>query len=179
MRLPSGTTDQYVYFEAYNTAGSPSLLTGLSSFTVYRSRNGGASAAMTTPTINETDSSNMPGVYELLLDEDMVVEAGNDSEEMIFYITHSGMKTVVKTIELYAATNASIAASVLTSQMPESYAANGIAPSLAQAIFAVHQRLMNFGISGTTHRTYQLDSVSTAFDATLDDATNPTTMRRL
>jgi hypothetical protein len=56
---------------------------------------------MTTPTINETDSSNMPGIYELLLDEDMSIAAGNDSEEMIFYITHAGMAPVKRVIELY------------------------------------------------------------------------------
>jgi hypothetical protein len=67
MRIPSGVTDQYIYFVG-TLAGS--RVTGLSSFTVYRSRNGAAASVMTTPTINETDSTNMPGVYELLLDEE-------------------------------------------------------------------------------------------------------------
>ena len=75
--------------------------TGLSSFTVYRSRDGGAAAAMTTPTINETDATNMPGVYELLVDEDTTIAAGNDSEEMVLHITHAGMAPVTRTIELY------------------------------------------------------------------------------
>jgi hypothetical protein len=56
---------------------------------------------MSSPTVNETDSSNMPGVYELLLDEDMTIGAGNDSEEMVFHITHSGMAPVTRVIELY------------------------------------------------------------------------------
>jgi hypothetical protein len=75
--------------------------TGLSSFTVYRSRNGGAAAVMTTPTINETDASNMPGVYELLVDEDTTLGSSNDTEEMCFHITHAGMAPVTRTIELY------------------------------------------------------------------------------
>ncbi|HCX20909.1 MAG TPA: hypothetical protein DHN29_03280 [Cytophagales bacterium] len=98
MRIPSGVTDQYVYFVA-TLAGS--RVTGLSSFTVYRSRNGAASAVMTTPLISETDSTNMPGVYELLLDEDMTIGSGNDSEEMIFHISEAGMDDVSRTIELY------------------------------------------------------------------------------
>jgi hypothetical protein len=56
---------------------------------------------MTTPTINETDGTNMPGVYKLLLDEDMTIDAGDDTQEMCFHITHAGMAPVTRTIELY------------------------------------------------------------------------------
>jgi hypothetical protein len=101
MRIPSGVVDQYIYFVAVDATDFATRETGLSSFTVYRSRDGGAAAAMTTPTINETDATNMPGVYELLVDEDMTIGAGNDSEEMVFHITHAGMAPVTRTIELY------------------------------------------------------------------------------
>lgn len=43
----------------------------------------------------------MPGVYELLVDEDTTIAAGNDSEEMVLHITHAGMAPVTRTIELY------------------------------------------------------------------------------
>lgn len=101
MRLPSGVVDQYIYFVAVDSTDFATRETGLSSFTVYRSRDGGAAAAMTTPTINETDATNMPGVYELLVDEDTTIAAGNDSEEMVLHITHAGMAPVTRTIELY------------------------------------------------------------------------------
>lgn len=101
MRIPSGVTDQYIYFVAVDSTDFTTRETGLSSFTVYRSRNGGTAAAMTTPTINETDTTNMPGVYELLLDEDMTIDSGDDSQEMVFHITHAGMAPVTRTIELY------------------------------------------------------------------------------
>ena len=78
--------------------------TGLSSFTVYRSRDGGTAAAYTTPTVNETDATNMPGVYELLLDEDMTIGSGNDSEEVCLHITHASMAPVTRTFELYRRT---------------------------------------------------------------------------
>ena len=55
----------------------------------------------TTPTINETDVTNMPGVYELLLDEDMTIDAGDETQEMVFHITHAGMHPVSRTIELF------------------------------------------------------------------------------
>lgn len=101
MRIPSGVTDQYIYFVAVDSTDFTTRETGLSSFTVYRSRNGAAAAAMTTPTVNETDATNMPGVYELLCDEDMTIDAGDDSQEMVFHITATGMAPVTRTIELY------------------------------------------------------------------------------
>ena len=101
MRIPSGVTDQYIYFVAVDATDLKTREPGLTTFTVYRSRDGGVAAAMTTPTVNETDATNMPGVYELLLDEDMTIAAGNDSEEMVFHITQASMAPVTRTIELY------------------------------------------------------------------------------
>ena len=101
MRIPSGTTDRYVYFVAVDSTDLKTRETGLSSFTVYRSRNGAAAAAMSSPTVNETSSGSMPGVYELLLDEDTTLAAGNDSEEMALHITATGMAPVTRTVEIY------------------------------------------------------------------------------
>lgn len=101
MRIPSGVTDQYIYFYAVDATDFTTPETGLTGFTVYRSRNGGTAAAFTTPTINETDSSNMPGVYELLLDEDMTIDSGDDEQEMVFHISKTGMAPVVRTITLF------------------------------------------------------------------------------
>ena len=101
MRLPSGVTDQYCYFVGVDATDLKTRETGLSTFTVYRSRNGGAPAAMTTPTINETDGTNMPGVYELLLDEDTTIDAGDAEQEMVFHITHAGMAPVTRTITIF------------------------------------------------------------------------------
>lgn len=100
-RIASGVTDQYIYFVAVDATDLKTRETGLATWTVYRSRNGAAAAAFTTPTINETSSANMPGVYELLLDEDMTIDAGDETQEMVFHITHSGMAPVTRVIELY------------------------------------------------------------------------------
>ena len=101
MKIPSGVTDQYIYFVAVDETDLKTRETGLSSFTVYRSRNGAAAAAMTAPTVNETDATNMPGVYELLLNEDMTIDASDDTQEMVFHITATGMAPVTRAIELY------------------------------------------------------------------------------
>lgn len=101
MRFPSGVTDQYIYFVAVDSTDYVTRETGLSSFTVYRARNGAAAAAYTTPTVAEVSSANMPGVYSLLLDEDMTIGSGNDSEEVVLHITQASMAPVTIKYELY------------------------------------------------------------------------------
>jgi hypothetical protein len=101
MRIPSGKTDQVLFFVAYDSSDHTTRKTGLSSFTVYRSRNGGTATAYTTPTVTELSSSNMPGVYALLIDEDTTVASGSDSEEYCVHITATGMDPVSRTCELY------------------------------------------------------------------------------
>lgn len=71
-----------------------------------------------------------------------------------------------------------VSTAVLTTQMTESYAANGSAPTLAQAMFAIHQDAMDFTISGTSWTVKKLDNSTTAFVKTLNDATNPTAAAR-
>lgn len=101
MRVPSGKTDQYIYFVAVDATDLKTRETGLATWTVYRSRKGAAEVQYTTPTITEIDSSNMPGVYALLVDEDTTIDSGSFSEEYCVHITHSGMAPVTRTIELY------------------------------------------------------------------------------
>lgn len=104
MRIASGVTDQYLYFVAVDATDLTTRETGLSSFTVVRSRNGAADATYTTPTVSEIDASAMPGVYALLLDEDMTIGAGNWTEEVCLHITHAGMAPVTRTFELFQPT---------------------------------------------------------------------------
>src|SRR3990172_8291518 len=101
MRIPSGKVDQAIYFVAVDATDLKTRETALSSFTVYRSRNGAAEVAYTTPTVTEIDATNMPGVYALLIDEDTTIASGSDSEEYCVHITHAGMAAVTRTIELY------------------------------------------------------------------------------
>lgn len=100
-RFPSGTVDQYIYFVAVDSTDYVTRETGLTTFTVYRARNGAAAAAYTTPTIAEVSSANMPGVYSLLLDEDMTIASGNKSEETVLHITQASMAPVTLVYELY------------------------------------------------------------------------------
>lgn len=67
---------------------------------------------------------------------------------------------------------------ILTTQMTESYAADGTAPTLAQALFLIQQSIGDFSISGTTITVKKLDGSSTAATYTLDSSTLPTSRTR-
>jgi hypothetical protein len=71
-----------------------------------------------------------------------------------------------------------IATAVLTTQMTEAYAADGVAPTLAQAQFLIQQVLTEFVISGTTITVKKLDGSTSALTLTLNSATTPTSATR-
>lgn len=101
MRITSNDKKRLIHFVAVDATDLKTRETGLSSFTTYRSRNGGTPVVMTTPTITELDATNMPGVYTLLVDEDTKIGYGNFTEEMCFHITHAGMHPVTRTVEIW------------------------------------------------------------------------------
>lgn len=69
-------------------------------------------------------------------------------------------------------------ADILASQLTESYAADGAAPTLTQALMLIQQQLGDFSISGTTMTVKKVDGSTTAGTFTLSDATNPTSITR-
>ena len=75
-------------------------------------------------------------------------------------------------------TAAEIFAATLTTQLTEAYAADGTAPTLAQAIFLIQQSLHEFAIAGTTRTVKKLDGTTTAATFTLDSSTAPTSTTR-
>ena len=79
---------------------------------------------------------------------------------------------------LISALNDVSVSDILTTQMTEAYAADGTAPTLAQALFLIQQSLGDFAISGTTITVKKLDGSTTAATYTLDDGTSPTSRTR-
>ena len=67
---------------------------------------------------------------------------------------------------------------LLTTQMTESYAADGTAPTVAQALFAIQQFLQERSTATTTVTVKKLDGSTSAMTFTLDDATTPTSITR-
>lgn len=110
MRLRSGTTDQYIYFVTVDATDLATRVdTGLN-FVAKRSRNGGAWATFTTPTINSTDTGG-DGIWELLLDEDTTIDAGDFTQEMVIHIEDTGGRVapVTRIIELFRSDTGGIA----------------------------------------------------------------------
>lgn len=73
---------------------------------------------------------------------------------------------------------AAIASAVMTTQMTESYATDGTAPTPAQSLFLIQQHLGEAGISGTTKTVKKIDGSTTAATFTLNSSTAPTTITR-
>lgn len=67
---------------------------------------------------------------------------------------------------------------LLTTALTESYAADGAAPTLTQALYAIQQFLQEKAISGTTMTVNKLDGTTAAMTFTLDSDTAPTTITR-
>lgn len=101
MRIPSGKTDQLIFFVAVDSVDLKTRKTGLTTFTVYRSRNGGTATVYTTPTVAELSAANMPGVYSLTIDEDTTIASTSDAEEYCVHITQASMAPVTRVIELF------------------------------------------------------------------------------
>lgn len=93
-------------------------------------------------------------------------------------LTDTGTTLPAQISALNDPTAAAIATEILTTQMTEAYAADGTAPTLAQAIFLIQQTIGDFSISGTTLTAKKLDGTTTAATYTLDDAANPTSRTR-
>jgi len=65
-----------------------------------------------------------------------------------------------------------------TDTLTESYAADGAAPTPAQALFLIQQALTEFAITSTTISVKKLDGTTEAATFTLDDDTSPTSRTR-
>lgn len=101
------------------------------------------------------------------LDTSIVIETyGNASAQHAFDLDTA---STAQTIDV---------ADILTTQMTEAYAADGAAPTLAQAVFLMLALVSEFSISGTTLTAKKLDGSTTAATFTLSDATNPTSITR-
>jgi hypothetical protein len=70
-----------------------------------------------------------------------------------------------------------LADTILTRQLTESYAVNGVAPTLAQALMLIQQSIGDFGIIGTILTVRNLAGADVA-SYVLDNATNPTDRAR-
>jgi hypothetical protein len=175
-RIPSGVTDQKVYFVAVDATDLKTFETGLATWTVFRSRNGAAEAAWTTPTISEIDLTNCPGLYALTVDEDTTIDAGDACQVMALRITHAGMAPVTVLVELFippvtagetiTVSSGAVSSVTTTATATAVTTVNGIA---AGAITAA--AIANGAIDAATFAAGAIDAAALAADAGTEIAT--------
>lgn len=90
----------------------------------------------------------------------------------------SGVIVVTNNDKTGYALSSSAISDLFTHALTESYAAAGVAPTVAQALFAILQFLMERSTSGTTVTIKKLDGSATAMTQTLDSASAPTSVTR-
>ncbi len=146
--------------------------------------------------VKQSDSSNMPGEYRVDW-PDAAFATGADW--VVLAVKVSGCFTFYERFALETAGSAEVLARVGaapaqvgsamvlsaaydfakgTAAMTEAYAADGAAPTPAQALFLIQQRLTEFATSGTTLSIKKLDGTTEAATLTFDDPENPTSSAR-
>ena len=105
MRIVSGSTTEFLHFVAASTSDHISRVTGLTSFGVYAAATSASTGSTYGVTVNEVNSTQMPGVYRVMLTDStlLTIPAGVDSREICLHIT-SSMDPVTRTFELYRRT---------------------------------------------------------------------------
>lgn len=154
--------------------------------TAYVSKDFGSVTVLGDTSATEMDSTNAKGYY--LFD---LTQAETNADALLFSAKSSTSNIVVIGAPAYIATNpasfssfttpptaAQNATAVLTTQMTESYAADGVAPTLAQSLFLTQQAVTEAAIVGTTLTVNKLDGTTPAATFTLNSATTPTSRTR-
>lgn len=126
-----------------------------------------ANVTLVATTTTNTDMRGTDGV-------DTATMRGTDGVDTATMRGTDGANTTVPD----AAGTAPTLSEILESQLTEAYAADGVAPTLTQAIFLIQQALTEFAIAGTSNTVKRLNGSTTAAVMTLDDATDPTSSTR-
>lgn len=120
----------------------------------------------------ELDAANMPADIDAIPTTAM---RGTDNAALASVATEARLAEL-DAANLPAGVDSAVA--LFTTQLTEAYAADGVAPTPAQALFLIQQMLTEFGIAGTTLTVRKIDGAAVAATFTLDDGTNPTDITR-
>ena len=90
----------------------------------------------------------------------------------------SGLATAAAVTAMNNLSAAQVTTAVLVSQLTEAYAADGVPPTLTQAVMLILQHLSESSIVSTTKTVKKLDRTTSAATFTLDSATDPTSITR-
>lgn len=101
--IPNDSVDRIVFFVAVDIVDLYTRETGLSNFTVNYVLDNAARGVMIAPTTAEIDSTNLPGLYSLAIDEAAMtnMDDANDSEILVLHITHASISPITMKVEVY------------------------------------------------------------------------------
>lgn len=170
--------DDLLTFPAITHRADTGALTDADAVPAYRVYEDETSTAILTGNMAKLDDANTTGFYS----EQITLSAANGFENgksYTIYITAAVNSVTGGEHHTFQVEAAPLTASALfTTQMTEAYAADGVAPTLAQALFQIMQFQHEKNISGTTLTVKKIDGSTTAMTFTLDSATAPAAITR-
>jgi len=167
--LYKNVASQYVIVYAWDSANGVPKTGDAANITGRVSKDSIDSAATNDPT--PTEIANAAGQYAFLM-----TQAETNCDLFGLTATSSTADVDLQPVIIYTKTLA--AEDIMTTQMTESYAADGTAPTPAQALFLIQQLLSDFIITGTTMSVKGIDGSTEKATMTLNDENQPTGITR-
>ena len=159
-----------VTYFAWDTSNQVGKTGDAGNHTMYVSIDGVANAVDDTSSA-EVDATNLQGHYQVTLtaaemNGNHIMVGGESSTSNIIIVPTS------------ITTERGNLATLFTTALTEAYAADGAAPTVAQALFAIQQFLQERDVSDTTVTVKKLDGSTTALTFTINNAVSPTSITR-
>ena len=131
------------------------------------SKDGGATAATNDVAPTELDATDAKGIYLFNM-----LKAETNADLIILSAVSSTADIDLQPVIIYTVVD------IMAIQMVESYAADGVAPTPAQALMLIQQLLGDFAITGVTLSVKGLDGNTEKATFTLNSPTSPTSITR-
>jgi hypothetical protein len=174
MKSGTGATGQALNLTAQSTNGSAFVCTGVGSGAGFSTSGG-----LTGPGMRAIGGGTSGDALSLTCTSGNGITAtgGGTSKHGAVFTggtagTSDGLKCVAGTGGI------DIRGDITKNAMVESYAADGVAPTVAQALLMIQQTIGEVSVSGTTLTAKRIDKATTASTYTLDSATTPTSRTR-
>jgi hypothetical protein len=179
----------YIEFDSFDENGGSISITGLALADIKVYKDGSVTQRTSTAgfALLDTDGMNFDGIVGIngiSIDLSDNTDAGFFAAGSDYWVVVDSVGLGLETISFTAATFSienrfsTSAAAILTTQMTEAYNTDGTAPTMAEALFVIMQRLVDFTIIGTAISVKGIDGTTEKYTLVLDDGTTPTTSSR-
>jgi hypothetical protein len=161
-----------------NVVGSVGSVVGLTASNLDATVSSRLASASYTAPLDAAGTRSAVGLASANLDTQLGAIAGYiDTEVGTLQTTATAIKAKTDNLPASPAATGDVTG-LLTTQLTESYAADGATPTLTQALLAIQQFLQERAVAGTTLTVKKLDGSTSAMTFTLNDGTSPTAITR-